>query len=52
MVPPVLTQWHVEPTNPRTFDIELAKQKLDAAGYALDAAASASTRKASRSSSG
>ena len=32
-----LTQWHVEPTNPRTFDIELAKQKLDAAGYKLDA---------------
>ena len=25
------------PTTPRTFDIELAKQKLDAAGYALDA---------------
>jgi len=36
MVPPVLTQWHVEPTNQRTFDIELAKQKLDAAGYALN----------------
>ena len=37
IVPPVLTQWHVEPTTPRTFDIELAKQKLDAAGYKLDA---------------
>ena len=36
MVPPVLTQWHVEPTNQRTFDIELAKQKLTDAGYALD----------------
>jgi peptide/nickel transport system substrate-binding protein len=37
IVPPVLTNWHVEPTNPRKFDIELAKQKLDAAGYKLDA---------------
>ncbi len=37
IVPPVLTQWHVDPTTPRTFDIELAKQKLDAAGYPLDA---------------
>jgi peptide/nickel transport system substrate-binding protein len=37
IVPPVLTQWHVEPTTARTFDIELAKQKLDAAGYELDA---------------
>ena len=25
------------PTHPRTFNIELAKQKLDAAGYVLDA---------------
>jgi peptide/nickel transport system substrate-binding protein len=38
MVPPVLTQWHVEPANPRHFDIELAKQKLDDAGYKLNAA--------------
>jgi peptide/nickel transport system substrate-binding protein len=37
IVPPVLTSWHVEPTTTRTFDIEAAKQKLDAAGYALDA---------------
>ncbi len=37
IVPPVLTKWHVEPTKTRTFDIELAKQKLDAAGYPLDA---------------
>ena len=37
IVPPVLTQWHVEPTTKRTFDIELAKQKLEAAGYPLDA---------------
>ncbi len=36
-VPPVLSDWHVEPDKPRTFDIELAKQKLDAAGYKLDA---------------
>jgi peptide/nickel transport system substrate-binding protein len=35
-IPPVLGQWHVEPDNPRTFDIELAKSKLDAAGYHLD----------------
>ncbi len=37
IVPPVLTSWHVEPTTTRTFDIELAKQKLVAAGYPLDA---------------
>ena len=37
MVPPVLTQWHVEPTKPRTFDIELAKLKLTDAGYKLNA---------------
>ncbi|MEO5918687.1 MAG: ABC transporter substrate-binding protein [Candidatus Limnocylindrales bacterium] len=36
IVPPVQTQWHVTPDKPRTFDIELAKQKLDAAGYKLD----------------
>jgi peptide/nickel transport system substrate-binding protein len=36
MVPPVLTQWHVEPSNPRTFDIELARQKLEDAGYTLN----------------
>jgi len=36
-VPPVLSDWHVEPDKPRTFDIELAKSKLDAAGYKLDA---------------
>ena len=37
IVPPVLSTWHVEPTTPRTFDIELAKSKLLAAGYPLDA---------------
>ena len=36
-MPPVLGAWHVEPDHPRTFDIALAKQKLDAAGYTLDA---------------
>ncbi len=35
-LPPFQTQYHVEPTTLRTFDIELAKSKLDAAGYALD----------------
>jgi peptide/nickel transport system substrate-binding protein len=38
-VPPVLKDWHVEPTTIRTFDIEQAKQKLDAAGYLFDEAA-------------
>jgi peptide/nickel transport system substrate-binding protein len=28
--------WHTEPNNVRVFDIEVAKQKLDAAGYKLD----------------
>jgi peptide/nickel transport system substrate-binding protein len=32
-VPPILSDWHVEPTTTRTFDIELAKQKLEDAGY-------------------
>jgi peptide/nickel transport system substrate-binding protein len=36
-VPPYYVQQHVEPTNPRTFDISLAKQKLEAAGYKLNA---------------
>lgn len=36
MVPPYYVQYHVEPDNPRTFDINLAKQKLDQAGYILD----------------
>jgi peptide/nickel transport system substrate-binding protein len=33
IVPPVLGQWHVEPDHPRTFNIDTAKQKLQAAGY-------------------
>ena len=36
IIAPVLVKWHVEPDNPRTFDIELAKQKLTDAGYVLD----------------
>jgi peptide/nickel transport system substrate-binding protein len=36
-IAPVLKAWHVEPTQVRTFDIEMAKQKLDAAGYKTDA---------------
>jgi peptide/nickel transport system substrate-binding protein len=36
-VPPALEDWHVEPDHPRTFDVELATQKLNAAGYKLDA---------------
>jgi peptide/nickel transport system substrate-binding protein len=37
IIPPVLKNWHVDPAKPRTFDIELAKQKLLDAGYELDA---------------
>lgn len=36
-VPPILSEWHVEPTTPRTFNIELAKQKLEDAGYTTNA---------------
>jgi peptide/nickel transport system substrate-binding protein len=36
IVPPVLSDWHVQPDNLRTFNIDLAKQKLDEAGYKLD----------------
>ena len=36
-IPPVIKDWHVDPTTPRTFDIDAAKSKLDAAGYVLDA---------------
>ncbi len=37
IIPPILSDWHVTPNTPRTFDLELAKQKLEAAGYTLDA---------------
>jgi peptide/nickel transport system substrate-binding protein len=36
IIPPFHTRWHVEPDKPRKFDIEEAKKRLDAAGYALD----------------
>lgn len=38
-IPPALGggKWHLDPQNLRTFDIDLAKQKLDAAGYVLNA---------------
>lgn len=36
VVPPVLTDFHVTPDTLRTFNIDLAKQKLDAAGYVLN----------------
>jgi peptide/nickel transport system substrate-binding protein len=35
-VPPALTQWHTPPTNERTFDLTVAAQKLEDAGYVLD----------------
>lgn len=34
-VAPFQVKWHVEPDSPRTFDLDMAKQKLDAAGYEL-----------------
>ena len=37
VVPPVLKDFHVTPDNPRTFNLTTAAQKLDAAGYHLDA---------------
>jgi ABC-type dipeptide transport system, periplasmic component len=37
IVPPVLGDLHVEPAQPRSFNIDLAKQKLTDAGYVLDA---------------
>ena len=32
-IPPYHVKWHVEPTNPRTFNIAEANARLDAAGY-------------------
>ena len=37
IIPPFHTKWHVEPDNPRRFDIEEAKRRLAAAGYELNA---------------
>jgi peptide/nickel transport system substrate-binding protein len=36
IIPPFHTRWHVPPEDPRRFDIEEAKRRLDAAGYRLD----------------
>ena len=36
VVPPFLSQFHIDPATPRTFDLDEAKRRLDAAGY-LDA---------------
>jgi peptide/nickel transport system substrate-binding protein len=36
IVPPFHTRWHTPPSEPRTFDLEEAARRLDAAGYALD----------------
>jgi peptide/nickel transport system substrate-binding protein len=36
-VPPVLKAWHVDPTDVRAFDLELARRKLDTAGYTAGA---------------
>ncbi len=35
-VPPFQTAWHKAPATPRTFDLAVAGQKLEAAGYVLD----------------
>lgn len=37
-VPPFQTAWHKDPATPRTFDLAVAGQKLEAAGYVLDGA--------------
>lgn len=36
-VPPYHVKWHVEPDNPRTFNIAEANRRLDAAGYTKNA---------------
>jgi peptide/nickel transport system substrate-binding protein len=33
ILPPFQTQWYAKPTNPRTFNIDEANRRLDAAGY-------------------
>jgi peptide/nickel transport system substrate-binding protein len=35
-VPPYHANWHVTPDNPRRFDLDEAKRRLEAAGYTLD----------------
>ncbi|MCI0345213.1 MAG: ABC transporter substrate-binding protein, partial [Chloroflexi bacterium] len=36
IIPPFHTRWHVAPDNPRSFDLDEARSRLDAAGYVLD----------------
>jgi peptide/nickel transport system substrate-binding protein len=36
-VPPYHVKWHVEPDQPRTFDLAEATRRLEAAGYTLNA---------------
>jgi peptide/nickel transport system substrate-binding protein len=36
-VPPFQVDWHVPPENPRTFDLDEARSRLEAAGYTTDA---------------
>jgi len=36
-VPPVLSEWHTDPSDIRKFDLAVADQKLTAAGYVKDA---------------
>jgi peptide/nickel transport system substrate-binding protein len=37
IIPPFHTRWHVEPDNPRTFDLAEADSRLTAAGYVKNA---------------
>jgi peptide/nickel transport system substrate-binding protein len=36
IIPPFHTRWHAQPDNPRRFDLDEARRRLDAAGYVLD----------------
>lgn len=38
LIPPYYVNFHVEPTSPRTFNLDTARQKLEAAGYVLNSA--------------
>ena len=51
-IPPVNKPWHTEPTDVRTFDLEVADQKLTAAGYVKDASGKRLDKEASPSASG
>jgi peptide/nickel transport system substrate-binding protein len=37
IIPPFHTRWFVPPSQPRSFDLDEARSRLDAAGYALNA---------------